>query len=273
MNTITYRAPRGNGRGYFLPRDREFFDNTKGMAKVREGVKRLPYKINFIIDDSGETNTQNKSKVESTPGVITIVYSNNITNPRGWMPMNLWTMCHRIGHIWQTNALQMKKDGCDIGYRNLSRLWNLTFPEMKIAAQDSAALSSVCYLPGDKQVGELNLAFRLFCCTVMTQKSARQFNIVNELDIVAELIAQYLVTGRIRLRAPTREAIRTMAQTYVVSPTRMDYGRRILVKPEEFESIADFPANMEEVVSQVEQDIEREIKETLDCMIGGTFSF
>src|SRR5690606_20974612 len=109
-----------------------------------------------------------------TEGRITCVFLSNVTAPRNRMPMNAWTIAHRIIHMMQTSDKYNAK--FDILHFERT-MWSHL---VKIA--DTMTDMRPKFTGGMLQMAAPELSMTKFASCVMTQKSARDNRITNSLD-------------------------------------------------------------------------------------------
>jgi hypothetical protein len=181
--------------------DLAFFKSEAGLAKVKRSFENSPYDFRFIvalgaphIGAGGNMGTVKLSDMPvfvrkqiggdlKIPGVITVVYTNNATNPDMHFPLHAWTLIHRIAHMVQleSNQQDLERQALLPIVDSLSKLGKL----------DITYSGSI----GTNDNHPLYASARL----LMTMRSARLGQIHTALDVFAELLAQFVITGQITL--------------------------------------------------------------------------
>lgn len=183
--------------------DKGILNNDKGVKKIFNAFEKTPFVFNIyvIMKPSlgiwGDENTsfeEAKELIKDYVGVdvvtqnrITCIYMSN-TSLYHRMPMNAWTLAHRMIHMLQA-------------YPNKST--SLTFE--RTCWEQFVNLAAKSTNIGPTFIGDnINMVSKehqmiTFVTSLMTMKSARDNTMASSLDIGGELLAQYLLTGRIRL--------------------------------------------------------------------------
>lgn len=183
--------------------DKGILNNDKGVKKIVDAFSKTPFDFNIyvIMKPSlgiwGDENTsfeEAKELIKDYVGVdvvtqnrITCVYLTN-TSRFHRMPMNAWTIAHRMIHMLQVYPNKTK---------SLSFERTCWYEFVKLANESTNI--------GSKLIGDhINMVSNeyqmlTFVTSMMTMKSARNNTMASSLDIGGELLAQYLLTGRIRL--------------------------------------------------------------------------
>jgi hypothetical protein len=149
---------------------------------------------------------------------INVIYVSNFTNPKQYMPITAWISAHRLSHAFQFTS----------GSRNLSSLkdyWELErdLTELIIETGEHYHLfNKNSPTRGDRKLDKRLIDVKrnysairtyydtirlcdllitdigLISCSLFTMRSARENMLHNPIDFVGELIAQYLLTGRVK---------------------------------------------------------------------------
>ncbi len=232
---------------HYEPSDHKLQTSPKGVEKIINAFAKTRHLFNlYVVFPTVRDNLRGKTSAiasnltkdevntilgreTDTEGKITCVYFNNVRG-QNHRPLNAWTMAHRIGHAIQ------------VGFNDNKR--NLYYEEIHHAiARVLSAVhdDDIKARPGffgvdftgrswDMRHRWLDTAMKL-----MTMKSARDGTLNNvNLEMFCELMAQYLISGRIR-----------------------------------FNRIEDH----EDVCAQAEEDINREMNLLLDSLVGEIIGF
>jgi hypothetical protein len=185
----------------FNEADLAFFRSEAGLEKVKRTFETSPYDFRFIIaldapSTPGVSNTRSTTRSRTpgfvrkqnggnltVPGVITVIYTNNITIPSMYFPLHAWTLIHRIAHIVQLEPKQqqLEQQALQPIVNSLNKLGKL---DMKYAC--SIVTNDDTFLYASAR-------------PLMTMRSARTGQIHTALDVFAELLAQFVITGQITL--------------------------------------------------------------------------
>lgn len=187
--------------------DQDILTSKKGMAKIVRAFKNTPhnFEVFFINNDRvhGDDETDNadvdgqarihkagvmraSGNIEGKPGVIRVVLLSNLSPfDQGKMPMTGWTLAHKIGHSLQDECYN---SGWQTPWSEpVKRILNWL---NQIAAKDT----------GEPYVGT-GAWFHMHqhIHDKLTMKSARTGKLTNDFEVFAEVIAQYLVSGKVTM--------------------------------------------------------------------------
>lgn len=186
--------------------DEGILNNPKGVQKIMNAFSKTPFEFNiYVIMRPTEgiwANGFKNSQIEAqqflkdqigevqTEGRITCVFLSNATARNNRMPMNAWTIAHRIIHMMQTS----EKYNAEFDILHFERtLWrhlvNIADAMTEIKPRFSGNML---------QMVAPEISMTKFASCIMTQKSARDGRLSNSLDVGGEALAQYLLTGSIR---------------------------------------------------------------------------
>lgn len=197
------------------PVDRALVTHPQAIEKIKRMWSKTPYNFDiFIVNDPrvnksefrevGEVSEQyvrerlrlTPEEVPINPGAVTIIFTNNVAAEK--THLTGWTMAHRFGHA--------------VSRMNKSIDWK-SFTEhlqkiMKIMLKDvygiDINMSGYFGQPSDMSSKILKYVAQ----SLGTMKSARDSNLRNWSEFAYELLAQYLITGSIKLN-PLPNAIQT----------------------------------------------------------------
>lgn len=191
--------------------DRDLLRNKKARAKMIRAFAKTPFTFEVFftnvtdIDGDGKDNEQvdlfagrqcgifdDYHGFDGKPGVITVIMLSNLSPRRGKvpgadapkMPMTAWTLAHKIGHSFQDHMLKGQWSS-PLG----SLVQQLNNCIMKLHGPD-AALHGFMDSRFDYPSGMAD---------VLTMKSARDGNLTNRFEFFPEIIAQYLITGKVKI--------------------------------------------------------------------------
>lgn len=188
-----------NGKKYgYTDKDIGILTNPKGVAKIYKSWSNTKENFDLYFLRSYKAYKQDQLGVQTAEQVkekfdidiipnaenITVLYLNNKAADR--MPMNSWTLAHRMGHAF-------------MGINNNHEI--IKYLENEIKRDFMEILTDVYrreypYSDDVRQLKDrdmLNLAY-----AVATMKSARDRNMRSFYELIYELIAQYINTGKIK---------------------------------------------------------------------------
>jgi hypothetical protein len=188
--------PEKGKMGYTQP-DYDLLTSQKGVQKIMNAFSKTPFVFNFYVLFPNEDERRRpylqrtKRDVEAalghpiqTDGRITVVYTNNVTAPGTWQPMNAWTLAHRVAHAAQASGMFLP---CEQAiWKTLVALYN------RMGGQST--YKGEATFPATREQ-ELTMLSNF----LLTMKSARESKIRNPLDVGGEIMSQYLLTGNVRL--------------------------------------------------------------------------
>lgn len=186
--------------------DRALLTSEKAQKKIVRAFRNTPHVFEIIflnrddIDGDDDEDNDDISRavkkvragisdgdfgVEGEAGKIKVILMGNLSAndpiaPK--MPMTAWTIAHKIGHAFQDHVAAR-------GYVNpIGELIGDVNHSMNFAAGTGREMGVFSYHP--------NMA------SIMTMKSARTGKISNDFELFPEIIAQYLIKGRVVLNLP-----------------------------------------------------------------------
>ncbi len=139
--------------------------------------------------------------VKGTPGIITMVHVSNLAPETNKMPLTPWTVAHKIGHVFQDSM-----DNGEARAAPIKEIMYSIYKQMAFIAADGDAEEQRAIVRHYQDRPNSIYAF-IFDTQLMlsklTMKSARtdgQKGINgNAFEIFAELIAQYLIQGKVTM--------------------------------------------------------------------------
>lgn len=124
---------------------------------------------------------------------VTMIYTNNKGDEK--IPMTPWTLAHRFGHACARNSPKGGPD--DFFLRELeTALTQIAQVAYGIGRFKDYSSFSSSYSNGGPDKSRI---FREICQNLGTMKSCRDRNLRNWQEFAFELLAQYMITGRVRL--------------------------------------------------------------------------
>jgi len=139
---------------------------------------------------------------EKDPDGIFIIYTNNKGSE--WKPMTPWMIAHRFGHAlarasYRTGRMQQQFPGYEelSDYIKMATQTLLDDGEFSIKYNDT---KRHIYSNNHRQVRNDELTFKGFWTAHATFKSARDGKIRDWFEVINEMIAQYMVTGKVKIK-------------------------------------------------------------------------
>lgn len=177
----------------------DLLTSEAGVRKIQQQFSKTPFKFKFIIDSMGGSIRFMRDRAPAymqehgADDVILIGYSQNITSKVNYRPMNAWTLAHRMGHVAQVNMSSLPDTAQYDVFAPFGELANVfTSGGVQLNGMGPAWQSAF------PELGPINDLVRF----LMTQKSARENRISSELDLLGELIAQFVITGSVKFLKP-----------------------------------------------------------------------
>lgn len=195
-----------------------YFVNSKEAKNHSEVGEVKPEWVKDNLGDEVYTEVMKNTDDDS----IKIIFTNNDGDQR--RPMTAWIMAHRIGHVLargDSTASYHYKEASNHLISNLSSV--LEFYGIQDFPQSDNEMSG--FSRGYRQTDPIKarksqLTMLNFFYHIATFKSARDKKIRDWFEILNELIAQYLTTGRIKFNRPPESFkvnTRNGNQTYKVN--------------------------------------------------------
>ena len=196
-------------------------------------------------------------------GRITCVYLSNVTGKSNRMPMNAWTIAHRMIHMLQTAA-----PGSGVDFMHFERvLW-----QNLVNVADAATDMKPRFLGSMLQMAYPESGMINFSNCIMTQKSARDGRISNSLDVGGEALAQYLLTGDIRFNQ--FDTIAERFEGLQAARVQKDRERGIKHRDQEFHIRQDVDkGTVNKMIYAAEKNSMVACRDTLQSMVGKVFWF
>lgn len=176
--------------------DWDLLNSQKGVQKIRKQFEKTPFIFNFyIIFDQNKSNSVEKisSSIRPNKDEIYIIYSNNATAKDNYVPMNGWILAHRIVHVLQANYNETSNFFKKLNSFYFSKIYKI---------YDYCSGSSNWrnhHDPTDFHPLQISDFTNVISNLILTTKGARDNKIRNSLDPLGEVLAQYLLVGKIKL--------------------------------------------------------------------------
>lgn len=196
-----------------------------------------------------------------TAGKITVCYSTNVAANQ--MPMNSWTLAHRIAHILQLGSAYSvgwaRPHAEEVFWEHMRALTELTLFNDQ---QPTKAVNVITPNHFDSKFTGV------VASSAMTQKSARDNALRTDqlLDFFGEIIAQYLTTGKFKLQN-SKDFITILRER--LPETKWSSTKTM---PSPVKSDIDMNA-VEQELRQTEIDVEESLDQMFESMKGKIFVF
>lgn len=209
---------------YITNRDLVPVLSKTGRAKILQSYERVPYDLRFIMtsdaNDKSPLRQQTIRALEErqhkeAPDSIQVVFGHNFTSPSNYMPFTAWILAHRMGHI---NLMYGNREGQPLPNNYvfatirdaLMAHCRIDEPPAKLDMLQGKYVKFYDHNPTDLSVSLGELAedkiqisclgediWRLFGSFMLNTRCARQGKDVPPIEVFAEFLAQYLITGKI----------------------------------------------------------------------------
>lgn len=212
-----------------------------GRAKIMQSFDKTPFEFRFIVCDLPAAGMMRMTPAlaayrkrvisdnvqrqqDEAPNSIQIIYGNNITSPTNYMPFTAWILAHRIGHmnlVYRSGGSLPHAQMCpnDKVFDAIQKTILSHCPPLysdaygKHSGYPAYTNAELNEFVGDNCM--LNDIWRFLAMPLINTRCARRGELATEVDVFAELVAQYVITGRINL-TPAIE-LRERMTTYVRS--------------------------------------------------------
>ena len=199
-------GPDAKSKYGYSPKDTGILENPKAVQKIHKSWSNSKNDFEFYFLRSfkaskhvevGEVTPEwvkDNLETDILPNAeaITIIFTNNTGTEK--IPMTAWAIAHRLGH-----AIRRNKE------------FEMYF--LKEIEKDFIQILGSVY---QRKGGEFKQDLRAVAHAVGTMKSARERKLVNFYEFPYELMAQYIITGKIRFNPLPK---------LLVLQTRMAWGR------------------------------------------------
>lgn len=260
--------------------DEGILNSQKGVQKIMNAFAKTPFEFNIYVVMRptegiwGQSFEQTQADAKEflrdqigaevqTEGRITCIYLSNVTAKTNRMPMNAWTIAHRIIHMMQTSPKDQENDILH---------FERTFWQNMVKVADASTDMRPHFTGNMLQMAYPESGMVNFANCLMTQKSARDGRMTNPLDVGGEALAQYLLTGSIRLNRFDTIAARFEAQQ--AARVAADTARGITHRDQQFHIRQDADAAMiDKMIYAAEKNSMVACRDTLKHMVGKVFWF
>lgn len=201
---ITIEVHHGDAQTY-VPRldslltSLDLFQNQKGMDRIRKAFEKTNENFRFHIIPRYRNYCDLKRAVRADPDAITVIFSNNVAYDHH--PLTAWMLAHRISHAIQTKGIMKFQSLIEEFLNELIDIYNYTESDrihLTGKGIEITPTSLISVLPFEKFINSL-----------LTMKSARNEVIGQRfgIDCFGELLAQYIITGKVRFNRLERYGI------------------------------------------------------------------
>ncbi len=164
-----------------------YFLKSKGMRDTLEKGEVNP---DYVINELGIKDFQHDKNA------ITIIFTNNIGAER--MPMTAWTMAHRFGHALQSSE-RYNYGKISGNFKLFADRVTQDFKELLKTVYNFEVKTQFTYDRNDSgSIARSQKVTRELMQGLGTMKSARDNKLFRPGEFMHELVAQYLITGKIR---------------------------------------------------------------------------
>lgn len=166
------------------------------FERYRHAFRHVPQPLEI---DFGLSHKFDYEECTGQAGIIKVTIGNNVT-AGVVIPFTPWILAHRMGHCIQANDSKQNKFSCETAvlapYADLVReTLDLEVDHVDTLGGDRYRHRTATSRDNTIQAVEVAPSF-------LTTRAARNGDITNPLDIFAELLAQYIICGSAKLRAP-----------------------------------------------------------------------
>jgi hypothetical protein len=163
-----------------VPFDIFLVNNKEGILQQEVGEVSVPWlqrNMPITLSQIGENNFRSDA--------VTVIYTNNSGTER--VPMTAWIMAHRLGHaLFRSDKNPSFQDAMheleSMAKNYLESLYDITITGLNDRWREEGNI--------------LNAFFQ----KIGTMKSARENNLRSDFEFIYELLAQYMITGKITFR-------------------------------------------------------------------------
>ena len=210
----------------FTPSERKSLTSERGQLRYFNAFKKTPYNIkvtivhNSKVDSSSGTDNENVdgwvSRMETgihdeysfydsvgdktvvvsgEAGVIKVVMLTNLSSPENRMPMTPWILAHKIGHSFQDQFRNIHHQNKEVN--DFITTLDTLLHDLGTSVEKHHGVISRARDESDKWS---KFMYPYFMTKILTMKIARVDAVrINPFEIFPEIIAQYLITGKVTL--------------------------------------------------------------------------
>lgn len=249
----------------FDAQDQAFFASARGLQKTSDGLAKIPLNMRVYINTTNEQNPVSSFKREKrfdpdavqmaqqilkdreeNPTLFQALLTTNVGINR--LPFTTWITMHRMFHMFDTMKFIRE---ASIWSRIDDALYDHVAQKHRGAVLDdesSPILASPTTAWARRYVGE----------RLLTTKAGRECNITNALDVTAEMFAQYMITGSVKLLRTADWDNRIAKQT----ANKHHYGHLDIN-----------PVGFDEVLENLEQELNKIFAKCVEGLPGQAMRF
>lgn len=208
-------------RGMFLADDFVPIESPSGRAKIMSSFDALPFDFRFFfLGKNNHTETLDQLQADQTrshPNSIQVVYQHNATSRENYMPFTAWILAHRMGHL---SMLHKCANNLAVFTAIKDAFLGLYDPHKSSTngqCADGYPTSWFCQVPSGNCID--SDVWRELMPIFLTTRAARKSLIRISPDTFAELVAQYVITGKITL-VTTIELRRRLSERFELRESR-----------------------------------------------------
>ena len=263
----------------FSKDDQVVFTDQHSVDKIFQQFARSRHDFNIFVDMSSSTyrTKPGQSTNYSHPGVlerklarspvinnrITIVRTATLSRYAGFNSITGWMLAHELQHSIELHQERLARAD------DLSRVtWDMMCKIVDVISPSCYKRVSKPYTQGiwfDNIGYERDLLFIRTACLLMTMRSARTMVINGKADIAAELLAQYIVTGKVTLNRTNLWPAGAIEQWNKIRDPAWLQNKGIdnvpVFNPTDY-------LNLDDEISHYEVEINRACESTLDSLVG-----
>lgn len=202
-------------QGFRRQADRRIITNPKLVQRAKDQFARTDHPFNFYFvnlpglgqhseigmvgrDWLDEKIPQASKEIPDDPTHVNIIFVGN--QAAEWKPMTPWIMAHRIAHAFKTRrGPKDRLHSYNEAEEELRRTTNYIFQQAYGKASLQPQRLGGGYSPHSwEQIRLDQRTFKFFWQNVATFRSAREGKIRDWFEVIHELFAQYLITGKIK---------------------------------------------------------------------------
>ena len=267
--------------------DLEFLNSEKAMSKVRDRLGRLPYNFNIaVVVDVMKTAREQVKDQEILPNYINVVLCNNVTTPTNWIPLTSWMMIHRLGHCISSGGgpddptfdpIFRSVNGPEFEtYAGFDEIYGMLYGQSETCGIRGSFNHADTFYWGSGSRAQHIVVF--LGSYLMTMKSAREKVINNELDVFAEMLAQFMIKGKVKLNRLEDSGLLELADMPIdqykkQNEMALSFGYGVPLKFGKIIKPQCDAAVVNAKIEEVEAEINRRFAVMCGHMVGRQFSF
>lgn len=188
--------------------DRDLVTHPKAIEKIKRQWEKTEFDFDvFVVNDPRVNKPQFREvgvvdasfvygdmkltpeEIPLNPNNITIIFTNNVAAEK--IPLTGWTMAHRLGHAFARGSNDVANTWREFVAELRNIINNIMFEVYGINTKSRASW--------DNTRGDPEKVLKYVAQSLGTMKAARDGAIRNWFEFAYELLAQYLITGHIKL--------------------------------------------------------------------------